>query len=177
MVVKWDFTFVKAYDEHFAHCFPSILVGGIFKDLKRRLIDREFVHVIQKRDSSSYCMHGLCRSHRSKWGDLFPPATATPSNVYRECAEEHSSWIDAGSHILYYKQDEHHVQEYVYDGVWHVFAGSNPIPRTVQCSEAQFLQFTMAVREKYIDVVCNSATVCLVDNGFVHSKHKVSHPT
>jgi len=174
MVVKWDFVLVKAYDEEFLHGFPRVLVGCIFKTLRRRYYDREFIHVIRKLDSVSYSMHGLSSVHHSNWGDTFPPNHATPSSVYRECAEDHGAWIDTGSQILYYTQNRTRVDECMYKGIWHVFAGSNAIPRAVHCSEEQFIDFTMAVRQNYIKIACDSATVCLVDNGFIQSIHKVS---
>jgi hypothetical protein len=174
LVVQWDFTLVKAYDESFVHSFPVVLAGCIFKNLKRRYHDREFIHVIGKNDSVSYSMHGPSMCYDTRWGQEFPPNHAIPSSVYRECAEEQGAWIDTDSHILYYKQNGHRGDECVYEGIWNIFGGSNPIPRKVQCSREGFVNFAMDIRDNYIKIVCNSATVCLVDNGRIQSTHRVS---
>jgi hypothetical protein len=176
LAVKWDFTLVKAYDEDFVHCFPKVLAGCIFKHLKRRYFDREFIHVIGKNDSVSYSMNGPSMRYDTKWGEAFPPNNAEPSNVYRQCAEEQSAWIDTRSHILYYKQNEHRGNECTYEGIWNIFAGSNAIPQKVLCSREGFINFAMGIRDNYIKIVCNSATVCLIDNGHIQSTHKVYHP-
>ena len=174
MVVLWDFTLVKAYDEDFVHGFPEVLTGCIFQTVKHRYLDREFVHIIRKDVSESYSMHGLSFSYTTTWGGTCPANHAASSRVYRECAEEHGSWIDTESHILYYTHGSSASHEYVYQGMCYIFAGSNPIPRTVRCSQQMFVQFAMRIRTNYIKIVCDSATVCFVDNGYIRSTHKVS---
>ena len=173
MVVQWDFTLVKAYDKEIMHCFPNVLVGCIIKDLRTRCVDRECIHVIGKNKSSSYSMHGLSSCCITKWGHCFPPNDAAVSSVYRECAEDHGSWIDTVSHILYYTHGQSSQHAHVYKGTCSVFAGSNPIPRTVRCSQERFIQIAMGIRKKYINIACNSATVCLVNDGYIQSTHKV----
>jgi hypothetical protein len=173
MAVQWEFTLVKAYDEDFAYCFPKILVGCIFKNLKTTYYDREFIHLIRKRDSLSFSMHGLSSGCITTWGDLFPPNHASPSTMYRECPDDHGAWIDTKSQILCYKYNENRSCEYVYEGMGNIFAGSNPIPQTVQCSEERFFDFAMSIRNNYIRIVCDSSTVCLVENGHIQSTHKV----
>jgi len=171
MVIQWDFTLVKAYDEHFIHSFPDVLVGGIFKTLKEKYLGRDFIHLIRKNDSVSYSMHGLTYCHHTKWGEGFPPNHATPSSVYRECHEVGSAWIDTESHILYYKHTEQ--DKCMYEGIWSIFGGSNPILQTVRCNQETFSRFAMYIRENYIKIACNSATVCLIDDGRIQSTHKV----
>jgi hypothetical protein len=170
MAVEWDFTLVKASDERFQHLFPSVLVGSIFKNLKAHYMSREHVHVIRKDSSLSFSMRGLERSYDVKWGDGFPPNAAHPSDVYRESCEEDGAWIDTNSLILYYTKC---LGECVYEGEWSVFGGSNPIPQEVRCSEFIFSRFLNAIRENYVRIACNSATVCLVRDGYIQSTHKV----
>jgi hypothetical protein len=157
--VEWEYTLVKAFDEKFVHVFPTALTGCIFTKLKERYVDRDYVHVIEREKSTSFSMNGLTYCEKTKWGAGFSPNSATPSSVYRECLDDEGSWIDTESHILYYSHDE---GEYSYNGIGRVFAGSNPIPRQVRCSEDVFSRFIFGIREQYIRLACNSAVVCIL---------------
>jgi hypothetical protein len=160
MAIMWDYTLVKAVDQKFTHKFPVVLVGCIFKSLKSRYMEREHVHIIKKEESHSFTMDGLSSSCATKWGVAFPPNNARPSDVYRECLEEEGAWIDTESHILYYGKKSN---EYIYEGIWSMFGGSNPIPRKVRCSEEIFSRFLRGIRENYIRIACSSALVCVVE--------------
>jgi hypothetical protein len=173
MAVQWDYTLVKAFDEKFTHVFPNVLVGCIFRAFKERYGRREFVHVITKSKSVSYSMDGLNYCYVTEWGDGFAPNHAKPSRMFRECLENSSAWIDTESQILYYTPTRNHRDEFVFKGISNIFAGSNPIPLMARCSHERFINFVMGIRENYIKIACNSATVCLVDNEEILSTHKV----
>jgi hypothetical protein len=56
MALVWDFTLVKALDDKFQHAFPDVLVGSVFKTLRKRYAHRDFVHVIRRDDSVSFSL-------------------------------------------------------------------------------------------------------------------------
>ena len=166
----FEYELTKSIECNFTFDFMDKLQQTLVNELRVKLQEKYFLHVIGKDQSRSFSLHNpFPQIHAVAWGQTLP-ANYAP---------------DAGRVCVDFDLSAAHLQTHAYIVFWgkrkssvvQSTGKSIPIPHILCCTQSDFVKHMCDVRRDFVNAACESTRVCVEENLYITKVLRHCHET